>query len=137
MWDFPLPSGRRLTDHSCAQLLETSRKLIALIRTRSIGTGLAQRATTVAGYFSYLRELRAFMDGEGFTRFADLDASALLRFQRSIEQRTTHTGRPCRARTVQKYLDLLSYLHRFRSRDRRWADRPPLRWAEAQAASPG
>ncbi len=115
VWDFSLPSGRRFTDRSCAALLEASRKLIALIRTRSVSTGLAQRATTVAGHFSHLRQLVRFMDGEGFAHFSDLDVSALLRFQRAIEQRTTHNGRPLAHRTVQKYLDLLVYLHRFRT----------------------
>lgn len=112
-WDFTLPSGRRFTDRSCAPLLESSRKLIALIRARSMSTGLAQRATTVVGYFSYLRELVRFMEGQGFTRFCDLDASALLSFQRTIERRTNQQGLPLATRTVQKYLDLLLYLHRF------------------------
>ena len=114
-WDFTLPSGRCFTDRSCVGLLESSRKLIALIRARSASTGLAQRATTVAGYFSYLRELVRFMDQEGFVRFGDLDASALLRFQRTIERRTNQRGAPLATSTVQKYLDLLLYMHRFRS----------------------
>ena len=114
-WDFLLPSGRRFTDASFAPLLEHARRLIALIRTRSLGTGLPQRATTVIGYFSYLRELLRWMEGEGYLHFADLDASALLRFQRSIENRTNHEGVPVARTTVQKYLDLLVYLRRFRT----------------------
>ncbi len=50
-WSFALPSGRRFTDPSFARLLESSRTLIALIRTRCLSTGLVQRATTVFGYF--------------------------------------------------------------------------------------
>jgi len=114
-WDFTLPSGRRFIDPCYSVLLESARKLIALIRARSVSTGLAQRATTVAGYFSYLRELVRFMDQEGFVRFRDLDASALLRFQRTVERRTNQKGRPLATRTVQKYLDLLVYMHRFAS----------------------
>ena len=114
-WDFLLPSGRRFTDASCAALLQSARTLIALIRTRSLSTGLAQRATTVAGYFTYLRELVRFMDGEGFAHFADLDVSAVLRFQRVIERRINQKGSPLARITVQKYLDLLVYLHRFRT----------------------
>jgi integrase len=114
-WDFSLPSGRNFTDPSFAPLLEHARTLLALIRTRSLSTGLPQRATTVEGYFSYLRELLRWMEGEGYSRFADLDASALLRFQRSIEQRTNQKGAPLARTTVQKYLDLLVYLRRFRT----------------------
>ncbi|MGH8221229.1 MAG: hypothetical protein ACREUT_22085, partial [Steroidobacteraceae bacterium] len=35
-------------------------------------------------------------------------------FQRTIERRTNQKGAPLATRTVQKYLDLLVYLHRFR-----------------------
>jgi len=114
-WDFLLPSGRRFTDASFAPLLEHARTLLALIRTRSMSTGLPQRATTVEGYFSYLRELVRWMEAEGFSRFADLDAGALLRFQRAIERRTNQQGAPLARTTVQKYLDLLVYLRRFRA----------------------
>jgi integrase len=113
-WDFLLPSGRRFTDSSLAPLLEHARTLLALIRTRSLGTGLPQRATTVRGYFIYLRELLRWMEREGYSRFADLDASALLRFQHSIEQRTNQKRVPVARNTVQKYLDLLVCLRRFR-----------------------
>jgi len=114
-WDFGLPSGRCFTDASFAPLLEHARRLIALIRARSLSTGLPQRATTVAGYFSYLRELLRWMEGEGYLRFADLDASALLRFQHSLERRTNPKGVPLQRTTVQKYLDLLVYLRRYRT----------------------
>ena len=114
-WDFVLPSGRRFTDASLAPLLEHARTLLALVRTRSLSTGLAQRATTVEGCFSYLRELLRWMEAQGYARFADLDASALLRFQRSIEQRTNRKGVPLARTTVQKYLHLLVYLRRFRT----------------------
>ena len=115
LWDFSLPSGRRFTDASCATLLEASRTLIARIRSRCLSTGLAHRASTVAGYFNYLRQLVRWMEPEGFSRFADLDANALLRFQRAIEQRITHKGLPLSRTTVQKYLDLLVYLYRYRA----------------------
>ena len=73
-WDFTLPSGRRSTDTSFAPLLETGKRLIALIRMRCLGTGAPQRATTVEAYFTYLRELLRWMETHGFSRFADLDA---------------------------------------------------------------
>jgi hypothetical protein len=114
-WDFAVPSGRRFTDLSFAALLESSRALIALTRTRSLSSGLPQRARTVDGYFQYLRELVRWMDREGLSRFSDLDASAVLRFQRAIEGRTTRKGLPVARTTVQKYLELLVYLFRFRA----------------------
>jgi integrase len=114
-WSFSLPSGRCFTDPSFAPLLEAARMLLALIRTRSLSTGLPQRARTVAGYFEYLRELVRWMELDGFLHFADLDASAVLRFQRAIERRTNYKGVPVARTTVQKYLDLLVYLYRYRA----------------------
>ena len=113
-WGFSLPSGRRFTDASYAALLETSRTLMALMRCQSLSTGLAQRASTVAGYFSYLRQLLRWMEPEGYPRFADLNASALLGFQRAIARRRNQQGSPVAHGTVQKYLDLLVYMHRYR-----------------------
>ena len=113
-WSFTLPSGRCFTDERYAPLLECSRQLIALIRGRSLGRGVAQRARTAAGYFDYLRELVRWMDQAGFAGFADLDAAALLAFQRWLAERPG-VGRPGLApTTVQKYLYLFTYLYRFR-----------------------
>jgi len=113
-WSFMLPNGRCFTDARYAPLLECSRKLVALIRGRSLSTGLAQRARTVSNYFEHLRELVRWMDQAGFVRFADLDTAALLAFQRWLRERPG-VGRACLApTTVQKYLYLLTYLYRFR-----------------------
>ena len=113
-WDFTLPGGGRFTDARFAPLLQASRQLLAAIRRRGVASGLPQRATTVLGYFVSLRILVRFMDASGIVRFADLDASALRQFQRELERRTTPQGRPVSPITVQKYLDLLRYLHRYR-----------------------
>ena len=109
-WNFMLPSGRRLTDDRYAPLLQSSRQLIASIRSRSICTGLALRASTVAHYFFSLRLLLRWMDREGFTRFADLDATALLQFQRSLTERPGIARATLAPATLQKYLYLLTYL---------------------------
>ena len=61
-WNFTLADGGRFTDDRFASLLESSRQLIALIRSRSLSTGLAQRASTAAGNFKLLRELLRWMD---------------------------------------------------------------------------
>jgi integrase len=113
-WGFTLPSGRCFTDERYAPLLECSRQLIALIRGRSLSTGLAQRAQTAAGYFQYLRELARWMDQAGFVCFADLDAAALLAFQRWLRERPGLSRAGLAPTTVQKYLYLLTYLYRFR-----------------------
>jgi integrase len=113
-WNFTLPGGGRFTDERYAPLLQSSRQLIALIRSRSLSTGLAQRASTVAGYFQYLRELLRWMDEAGYTRFADLDATALLQFQRSLSDRPGIARTALAPMTLQKYLYLLIYLYRFR-----------------------
>ena len=113
-WDFTLPSGERFCALRYAPLLESSKQLIAMIRTRSLSTGQSQRATTVKGYFTYLRELVRWMDREGVVRFADLDVTAVLQFQRTVASRPGVAGATLSATTVQKYLYLLIYLYRFR-----------------------
>jgi len=113
-WDFTLPSGERFCALRYAPLLESSKQLIAMIRTRSLSTGQSQRATTVRCYFTYLRELVRWMDREGVVRFSDLDATAVLQFQRTVASRPGVAGPTLSATTVQKYLYLLIYLYRFR-----------------------
>ena len=115
LWDVELPSGRRFTDPVYAALLETSRTFIALIRARSLGTGLASRASTTTGYWHYLRMLIRWMDERHVTRFADLDAPALKRFQLSLAQRRNSKGRTLAPTTIQKYLHMLLYLYRYRA----------------------
>jgi integrase len=114
-WDFELPSGRRFTDPAYAALLQSSRTFIALIRGRSLGTGLASRASTAAGYWFYLRMLIRWMEEHHFTRFAELDASALKRFQFCVAQRRNPNGRTLAPTTIQKYLHMLLYLYRYRA----------------------
>ena len=115
VWGFSMPDDRLFTDNRYASLLESSRQLIAVIRRRSLSTGLSQRASTVAGYFSHLRQLLRWMDSAGVSCFADLDATALRQFQRAIAARRG-IGRDTVARsTVQKYLYLFTYLYRFRN----------------------
>jgi hypothetical protein len=69
-WDFELQDGRRFTDERYATLRETSKQLIALIRTHSMFTGLPLRPSTVATYFFTLRCLLQWMEREGFSRFS-------------------------------------------------------------------
>ena len=109
------PDGGRFTDDRYAPLLESSRQLIALIRSRSLSTGLPQRASTVAGYFQYLRELLRWMDQAGFTRFADLDAHGAVAVPALAHERPGIARAALAPTTVQKYLYLLTYLYRFRN----------------------
>jgi integrase len=113
-WSFTLPCGGCFTDELHASLLETSRQLVALIRARSLSTGLPQRASTVAGYFMYLRALLRWMHEASFSRFVDLDAQALLQFQRHLSDRPGIARAGLAPTTVQKYLYLFTYLYRFR-----------------------
>jgi integrase len=112
-WGFKLPSGHVFVEPRYARLLHSSKQLIAIVRSRSLSTGLAQRASTAAGYFLFLREFVRWMDQAGFARFADLDATALLQFQRSLAQRPGTRRDALAPTTVQRYLYLLTYLHRF------------------------
>lgn len=113
-WDFQLPSGTRFTAQRYASLLESSRQLLALIRSRSLNRGAAQRPSTVITYFRNLRTLVCWMDQRGFTRFSDLDAQALLQFQRYVTDRPGDRTPTIRATTVLNYLVLFQYLYRFR-----------------------
>ncbi len=113
-WNFALPSGLRFTDEPFASLLRSSRQLIACIRSRSLSTGLAQRAVTTAGYFLHLRELVRWMEQAGIGRFADLDGEALLQFQRALAERPGIGRAALSPATLQKYLYLLIYLYRAR-----------------------
>lgn len=114
-WNFALQGGRRFTDDRYAPLLQSCRQLIALIRCRSLCTGLALRPSSVAHHFLSLRLLVRWMDQEGFTRFTDLDATALLQFQRWLTERRGRARPTPAAATVQRYLYLLTYLYRFRN----------------------
>ena len=113
-WDFPLPSGRRFTDPSCAALLETARRLMALVRTRSLFTGLPSRSRTAFGYFFHVRPLIQWMDNEGFERFSDLDATTLRRYERGVRERKGRTGDRIERNTARNHFKVLVYLYRFR-----------------------
>lgn len=113
-WDFSLSGGQRFTDRRFAALLQSSRELIAVIRCRSLGSELPQRGKTVEGYFYYLRAVLRWMVEAGLTRFSDLDATALLQFQRSLAARPGQGRASLASTTVQKHLYLFSYLFRFR-----------------------
>jgi len=113
-WDFGLSRRRRFTDPRYAQLLEGAKQVLALVRTHSLHSGLAQRARTVVKYFYHLRTLIRWMDEEGFCRFSDLDAAALLRFQGAISRRQKNSGGTVAPITVHQHLCLLVYLYQFR-----------------------
>ena len=114
-WDFELQDGQRFTDQRHAALLETCRQLVALIRSRSLSTGLPLRPSTVGQYFHTLRGLLQWMSAEGFNRFSLLDPPALLQFQQWLRSRPLPGRSPQRAPgTVHRHLYLLAYFHRFR-----------------------
>jgi integrase len=113
-WDFSLPSGGRFTDPKHAPLLETSKKLIALVRTRSLASGLPRRARTVSGYFVHLRSLLRWMDQEGFQHFAELDADAALTYRHAIGQRRSLRHTPILPSTQLDHLSVLADLYHLR-----------------------
>lgn len=112
-WNFVMPGGAYFTDERYASLLEASRQLIAIIRGRTLGSGVAHRASTVKGYFSHLRILVCWMEEAGFRRFDDLDEQALLQFQRHLADRPGNARAHLSPASVQKHLYLLTYLYRF------------------------
>lgn len=62
-----------------------------------------------------MRRLLRWMDSEGFRRFADLDAAALLRFRGVVAQGKNNAGTAVSAGTIQNYLNLFTYLYHFRT----------------------
>ena len=111
-WDFALQDGHRFTDARHATLLQTSRRLIAIIRGRSLYTGLPLRPSSVLNFFHTLRLLVRWMDMQGFSRFADLDRPALLQFQHWLTESPTSRHSARLASTVQRHLALFNYLFR-------------------------
>ena len=114
-WDFKLSGDDRFTDRPYASLLESSRRLIGLIRSHSLTTGLPQRGTTIQLYFIRLRMLLRWMIEEGFTQFADLDEIALQRYRHHIASRRGRTARLLTPATQQLCFRVLVYLHRHRT----------------------
>jgi integrase len=114
LWDFRLPSGRRFTDSGYATLCETTKKLIATVRTRSLFTGLPQRARTAVGHFFHLRPLLMWMDREGYNRFEQLDIEAVLKFRQVLAQRKGARGSHLTPITLTGHYEVLSYLYRLR-----------------------
>ena len=94
-------------------LLKTAKRFVSIVRTHSLHLNHTQRARTVFRYFVLLRSLLRWMEAEGYARFADLDAAALRRFQRSIARRKNNRGATVTAHTVKHYLNVLVYLFRF------------------------
>jgi hypothetical protein len=113
-WDFELWKDEPFTDRVHARLLEHSRRLVALIRARSLNRGLPQRARTAALYFIRLRLLVRWMHQEGFTRFSELDGVALLRHRHDIASRRGRAARLLAPGTQELSMRLLVYLHRYR-----------------------
>ena len=126
VWGFSMPDDRLFTDDRYASLLESSRQLIAVIRRRTLSTGLSQRASTVAGYFSYLRQLLQWMDRAGVSCFADLDPGALRQFQRSIAAREGFGRRHHRPRHGAKVPLSVHVSLQVSQRHRRWTPLRPL-----------
>ena len=61
-----------------------------------------------------LRPLLRWMDEEGFHRFADLDGTALLRFQQTTMERRSRAGSLVSGGTVRAHLMVLVYLYHYR-----------------------
>ena len=138
-WDFTLPGGRRFTDDSYRVWLKTAKQFVSIARTRSLHLNHPQRARTVFAYFVSLRRLLRWMHTEGYARFAELDAVALRRFQRSIARRKNNRGVTIVAHTVERYLNVLVYLYRFRDQldDGLLIDPCPGQSAYELAGNPG
>jgi integrase len=114
-WDLRLIGPVRFTNHSSGALLESARRCIAIIRTRSITTGLPQRSRTVRGFFYELRLLVRWMTREGVRRFADFDSAMLLTYRGTVTNRRRRDGKRIVPLSVERSVRLLMYLHRHRA----------------------
>ncbi len=113
-WDFVLTNAQLFTAPRYAALLESSKQLVASIRTHSLGTGLPQRAQTASIYFVLLRGLLRWMDSTGYARFSQLDAHALLQFEHYLRHRRQRRNGTLAPSTLRQYLQLFTYLYRYR-----------------------
>jgi integrase len=112
-WDFKLGDGHRFTEPRYSELLETSRKLVELIRERSLLTEMEQRATTTCGYFIMLRLLLRWMLARRIGRFSSLSSLDVRSYRRYLSERSGAKGRRMSPHTLAKHLYLLAYLHRY------------------------
>ena len=97
-----------------ASLLETTKRLIATVRSRSLVTGLPHRARTAIDHFFAVRPLITWMDREGYSRFEQLDIEAILRYRRVLAEPILGRGHSRAPAGLTRYYEVLSYLYRLR-----------------------
>ena len=113
-WDFALQEGRHFTDARYATLRQTCKQLVALIRCRSLCTGLPLRPRSVLNYF-----FRCDSSCAGWTGRASADLPSSTRQpccsfsigSPSCQRRADRRGLRPRCSAI---CYLFTYLHRFR-----------------------
>lgn len=112
-WDFPMPGGERFTSDRYSILRNDAKVLIAKLRAESLSGGGGLRGSTIENYYFILRRLLTWMTTVGMAAFADIEESDIARF-RAAMQVHGRARRVVAASTLQKYMYLFAYLHRFR-----------------------
>ena len=114
-WDFALSDGYRFTDPPHADLLESSKQHLTLIRLHSLRSGPGRHASTVRALFHCLRALIRWMTEQGFHCFADLDKTAIRDFTLVVARRPgRRPGSTIGRSTLEQYLHVLVHLFQHR-----------------------
>ena len=91
-WSFVLPDGSRFTDPAWAELREALRCFLWSLRTDPPAGKRRMSWGSLVSIFGQMRVLVCWMAGEGYRRFADLDADAASRFLAALRERPGRGG---------------------------------------------
>src|SRR3954469_8563297 len=110
-WSFVLPDGSRFTDPAWAELREALRCFLWSLRTDPPAGKRRMSWGSLVSIFGQMRVLVCWMAGEGYRRFADLDADAASRFLAALRERPGRGGQMLTIGTRTGYLVTLGRLY--------------------------
>jgi integrase len=110
-WSFVLPDGSRFTDPAWAELREALRCFLWSLRTDPPAGKRRMSWGSLVSIFGQMRVLVCWMAGEGYSRFADLDADAASRFLAALQERPGRGGQVLTIGTRAGYLVTLGRLY--------------------------
>jgi integrase len=110
-WAFLLPDGSRFTNPTWGALRETLRCFLWSLRTDPPAGKRRMSWGSLVSIFAQMRVLVCWMAGEGYGRFAELDADAATRFLATLRERPGRGGAKLSVGTRAAYLVTLGRLH--------------------------
>ena len=110
-WSFVLPDGTRFTDPAWTELREALRCFLWSLRTDPPAGKRRMSWGSLVSIFGQMRVLVCWMTGEGYSRFADLDADVASRFLAALRERPGRGGQMLTICTRAGYLVTLGRLY--------------------------